>query len=96
MDPLQGPCPDIAPGLDIRLEILEAGEDALRVRPRGTGRLLSSSQGIGLAILRLEQMEAVERGKARFTITTGDGQQKWQVTPYWPDWRPQAPPLEET
>ena len=96
MEILQERGPDITPGSDIRPEILETGEDAPRVRPRGTGRLLSSTRGIGLALLRLEQVEAVEQGKARFTIIAGGGEQKWQVTPYWPDWWPQPPPPEET
>ncbi|KAI0824603.1 Aminomethyltransferase folate-binding domain-containing protein [Trametes gibbosa] len=81
--------------LDIRPQTLYAGdESASRPRPRGTGKLLSSVRGVGLALLRLEQVEAVEQGRARFSLTTGEGQE-WSVTPYRPDWWPQPPPETE-
>ncbi|KAI0722962.1 Aminomethyltransferase folate-binding domain-containing protein [Earliella scabrosa] len=83
--------PVIPPQTDIRPQLLQVGDDsAPRPRPRGTGKLLSSKKGVGLAVLRLEQVEAVEQGKARFTLTSGEGQD-WTVTPYWPDWWPRAP-----
>ena len=86
--------PVIPPQTDIRPQLLQVGDDsAPRPRPRGTGKLLSSKKGVGLAVLRLEQVEAVEQGKARFTLTSGEGQD-WNVTPYWPDWWPRAPPQE--
>lgn len=69
-------------------------EHTPKPRPRGTGKLLSSIQGVGLALLRLEQVEAFEQDKARFTLTSTEGQE-WGMTPYWPDWWPQRP-LEES
>ena len=94
LDKLPEDVPTIPADSDIRPQLLETGEEgARRPRPRGTGSLLSSTQGVGLALLRLEQAEAVEQGKARFVLTTGEGEE-WSVTPYWPDWWPQPPPEE--
>ncbi|KAI0356577.1 Aminomethyltransferase folate-binding domain-containing protein [Trametes cingulata] len=87
--------PDSPPNLPLQLEIRPQGvqtadESAPRLRARGTGKLLSSTRGVGLALLRLEQVAAVEQGRARFSLTNSDGQE-WGVSPYWPDWWPQPP-----
>ncbi|RDX53200.1 Aminomethyltransferase folate-binding domain-containing protein [Lentinus brumalis] len=87
--------PAIPADSDIRPHLLQSVDDgAPRPRPRGTGTLLSSTQGVGLALLRLEQVEAVEQGKMRFALTTGEGEE-WGVSPYWPDWWPHPPPEEQ-
>ncbi|KAG6890270.1 hypothetical protein C0992_002536 [Termitomyces sp. T32_za158] len=65
-------------------------------RPRGTGRLLTSSQGIGLALLRLEQVEAVEQGELslRFNVDSGPSEGTWEIQHWWPDWWPRR--IEES
>ena len=94
---MEGPpteVPEIPPGVEIRPEAVETGDQIGRPRFRGTGRLLSTTQGVGLAVLRLEQVEAVEQGRARFILSAGEGQPLWQATPYRPDWWPNPPPQE--
>ena len=91
LDVLPQDLPSVPPESDIRPQLLETGEDgAPRPRPRGTGKMLSSTQGVGLALLRLEQVEAVEQGKAKFSLSSPEGHELG-VTPYWPDWWPQQP-----
>ncbi|OJT10501.1 hypothetical protein TRAPUB_12939 [Trametes pubescens] len=95
MDRLPDEPPTVEPQLEIRPHAVQsADESTSRPRPRGTGKLLSSTRGVGLALLRLEQVEAVEQGRARFSLTSGAGQE-WGVTPYYPDWWPQPPPESE-
>ncbi|KAG6820097.1 hypothetical protein H0H93_005409 [Arthromyces matolae] len=62
-------------------------------RPRGTGKLLTSYQGVGLALLRLEQVEAAERGELsmRINVESGAGKGVWEVQHWWPDWWPVRP-----
>ncbi|KAH9894325.1 Aminomethyltransferase folate-binding domain-containing protein [Cubamyces lactineus] len=86
--------PSIAPQSEIRPQAIQSEEGAPRPRPRGTGKLLSSVRGVGLALLRLEQVEAVKQGRAKF-ITTNEEGQEWGVTPYWPDWWPPQPEQPE-
>ncbi len=91
LDTLPRDIPSAPPESDIRLQLIQTGDGAPRPRPRGTGKLLSSTHGVALALLRLEQVEAVEQGKAKFSLsspTEGDG---LGVTPFWPDWWPQQP-----
>ncbi|KNZ79866.1 Putative transferase CAF17, mitochondrial [Termitomyces sp. J132] len=59
-------------------------------RPRGTGKLLTSSQGIGLALLRLEQVEAAEQGELSlgFNVEGGPSEGAWEIQHCWPDWWP--------
>ena len=83
--------PSVPPGSDIRPQLLQTGDGASRPRPRGTGKLLSSTQGVGLALVRLEQVEAVEQGKAKFSLSGPTEGEELGVTPYWPDWWPQQP-----
>ncbi|KAL1946683.1 hypothetical protein VTO73DRAFT_14787 [Trametes versicolor] len=95
LDRLPDESPSVEPQLEIRPHAVQSGDDSTpRPRPRGTGKLLSSTRGVGLALLRLEQVEAVEQGRARFSLTNGAGQE-WGVTPYWPDWWPQPPTESE-
>lgn len=60
-------------------------------RIRGTGKLLSNVHGVGLALLRLEHVDLVQRGLAKFQLQTGQtGQDEvvWDVSHWWPDWWP--------
>ncbi|KAI0650067.1 Aminomethyltransferase folate-binding domain-containing protein [Trametes meyenii] len=83
--------PTLAPQTDIRAQALQSGDDGTpRTRPRGTGKLLSSIRGVGLGLLRLEQVEAVEQGRAKFVSVNAQGQE-WGITPYWPEWWPERP-----
>ena len=67
-------------------------EGAPRTRPRGTGKLLSTTHGVGLALLRLEHVSAVEEGRAdlEFELPSQDGNSnsKYTVRPWTPDWWP--------
>ncbi|KAI9001256.1 Aminomethyltransferase folate-binding domain-containing protein [Trametes punicea] len=90
MDRLPQEGPSLPPHLEIRPQTLQTGNESTpRPRQRGTGKLLSSVRGVGLALLRLEQVEAVEQGHARLALTS-EGQE-WGATPYWPDWWPHQP-----
>ncbi|KEP52082.1 aminomethyltransferase [Rhizoctonia solani 123E] len=61
-------------------------------RPRGTGTLLSNVHGLGLALLRLEHVEGVERGELVMSFAQmGDkGTESWIVLPKRPVWWPVA------
>ncbi|KAG9103283.1 ccr4 associated factor [Ceratobasidium sp. 370] len=67
-------------------------------RPRGTGTLLSNFNGFGLALLRLEHAEGVERGELAMSLVLPDDQQggKWVVRPQRPKWWPVAPENSES
>ncbi|KAK7682557.1 hypothetical protein QCA50_014357 [Cerrena zonata] len=77
-------------GCDIRPKVVIAQGDP-KVRPRGTGKLLSTTQCVGLALLRLEQVDAVERGEIRLTFEQENADATksiWGVTPWRPSWWP--------
>lgn len=59
-------------------------------RPRGTGSLLSNVHGVGLALLRLEHVEGVERGELvmNFALMGDRGPDAWVVHPKRPTWWP--------
>ncbi|KAJ4466530.1 Aminomethyltransferase folate-binding domain-containing protein [Lentinula aciculospora] len=57
-------------------------------RPRGSGKLLSNSHGIGLALLRTEHVEGVASGNLELHFTSESGT-SWSVMPWWPEWWPQ-------
>jgi transferase CAF17, mitochondrial len=83
------------PGLDIRASRTHAPAEGRVARPRGTGKLLSTVKEVGLALLRLEHVEGLERGDLKFELlggevgTSGNGHDiQWLVTPWWPDWWP--------
>ncbi|CAE7093006.1 unnamed protein product [Rhizoctonia solani] len=61
-------------------------------RPRGTGTLLSNVHGVGLALLRLEHVEGVERGELvmNFAQMGEKGTESWVVLPKRPVWWPAA------
>lgn len=74
----------------MRAVVIRPPEDGSRVpRPRGNGKLLTSTQGIGLALLRLEHVEGAEKGDLRidFDVASEDGRATWGVSHWWPDWR---------
>ncbi|KAF9534855.1 Aminomethyltransferase folate-binding domain-containing protein [Crepidotus variabilis] len=58
-------------------------------RPRGSGKLLSTHNGLGLALLRLEHVAGWEKGILRLEFEN-DGV-KWKVSPWRPEWWPQQP-----
>lgn len=55
-------------------------------RPRGTGKLLCTHRGVGLALLRLEHVAGWERGNLKLELE--DEGKKWEVRPRWPEWWP--------
>ena len=59
-------------------------------RPRGTGRLLSNSRGVGLALLRLEHVHGVSTGDLALEVEGGENE-KIGVTPWTPDGWPTMP-----
>jgi len=64
--------------------VLDAGGNIRK--PRGTGKLLNSVKGIGLALLRTDHLEAVDKGGVGLVIGEGSGQRS---VSYWhPDWWP--------
>ena len=81
-------------GYDIRPKVISTPSESAspRPRPRGTGKLLSTTQGVGLALLRLEQVEAFERGEIQLAFETEEGAESvkssWGVTPWRPSWWP--------
>jgi hypothetical protein len=62
-------------------------------RPRGHGKLLTSCDGVGLALMRLEHLEGIEKGdyKLELDVPRGDSKETWRVSHWWPDWWPQNP-----
>jgi len=84
-----------APGLDIRASLTHAPGEGRVARPRGTGKLLSTVNDVGLALLRLEHVDGLEKGDLKFELLSGevdasgngDGT-SWLVKPWWPDWWP--------
>jgi transferase CAF17, mitochondrial len=87
--------PRFTPGLDIRASLTHAPGEGRVARPRGTGKLLSIVNDVGLALVRLEHVDGLERGDLKFELLSGevgtpgngDGT-SWLVTPWWPDWWP--------
>jgi transferase CAF17, mitochondrial len=85
--------PLFSTNLDIRAS-LNRGVDELDrpvARPRGHGKLLTSCQGVGLALMRLEHIEGVEKGDLtlELDVLRGDSKKTWSVSHWWPDWWPQ-------
>ncbi|KDQ64834.1 hypothetical protein JAAARDRAFT_145993 [Jaapia argillacea MUCL 33604] len=91
-DTLPQNIPSFKSDVDIRASIIRAPEDDRPTpRPRGTGKLLSSTQGVGLALLRLEHVEGAKSGDLRLEFEAGEEKKKWAVSPWWPDWWPRQP-----
>ena len=55
-------------------------------KPRGTGKLLNNVQGIGLALLRTDHLEAMDKGEVGLVI--GEGAEQRRVSYWYPDWWP--------
>ena len=88
----------VGPGTDIRIRNTSAASGGPRVRPRGTGKLLTTIDSIGLALLRLEHVLAVEKGESQFYIDTPSGdtfETSNSVIPWRPDWWPELRPATE-
>jgi hypothetical protein len=91
--------PSFPPTIDIRAAITgPKTDDRPSPRPRGTSKLLSSTQGVGLALLRLEHVEGAARGELGLGFEFEEGGEgddkvakKWGVTSWWPDWWPTRP-----
>ena len=81
--------PSYPTNIDIRASVNRALDKAI-LRPRGHGKLLSSYQGVGLALMRLEHVEGVEKGDLtlEFDVSQGDNKETWRVSHWWPDWWP--------
>ncbi|KAJ3535667.1 hypothetical protein NMY22_g6380 [Coprinellus aureogranulatus] len=88
-DPSSGPLPlpsSIPPGLDIKP--VSDGERK-GPRPRGTGKLLSTTtQGVGLALLRLEHVLAARVGELKLEATDPTTGEAYGITPWVPSWWP--------
>jgi transferase CAF17, mitochondrial len=89
------PHQQFTPGLDIRASRTHVPGEGRIARPRGTGKLLSTIKEVGLALLRLEHVEGLERGDLKFELqgeevgASDKGEDtQWLVTPWWPDWWP--------
>jgi len=68
----------------IKPRVLDAGGDIRK--PRGTGKLLTSVKGVGLALLRMDHLEAVDKGAVGLAI--GEGAEQRRVIHWNPDWWP--------
>ncbi|KAI9448314.1 Aminomethyltransferase folate-binding domain-containing protein [Lactarius indigo] len=81
-------------GMNIRASLTHAPGEGRVARPRGTGKLLSTLRGVGLALLRLEHVEGLEKGDLKFelvdeeAVALGNNTRPSFVTPWWPDWWP--------
>ena len=82
-------------GLSIRASLTHAPGEGRVARPRGTGKLLSTLRGVGLALLRLEHVEGLEKGDLKFElvdegVVAPNDKTPPCVTPWWPDWWPKG------
>ncbi|KAA1466181.1 Aminomethyltransferase folate-binding domain-containing protein [Dentipellis sp. KUC8613] len=70
LSPSSSTIPNFRPHLSIRAShSVSPNEDGVRrPRPRGTGKLLTNVNGVGLALLRLEHVEAALRGELAFEL----------------------------
>ena len=64
--------------------VLETGGNTRK--PRGTGKLLGSVRGVGLALLRADHLDAVDKG--RVSLAIGEGPEQRRVSYWYPDWWP--------
>ncbi|KAF6762679.1 mitochondrial protein [Ephemerocybe angulata] len=84
-------------GLDVK-PVVETSPDGERKgpRPRGTGKLLSTTtQGVGLALLRLEHVSAARAGALNLQVTNPLTNEVLSVSPWIPSWWPE-PENEDT
>ncbi|GLB33738.1 putative aminomethyltransferase folate-binding domain-containing protein [Lyophyllum shimeji] len=86
--------PSYPSNLNVKPTVVLRPDDTRTIpRPRGAGKLLSSQQGVGLALLRLEHVEAAEKGDLNLEIQVEDGGSKgtWALSHWWPSWWPHQP-----
>lgn len=96
--------PSLPPSIDIRASVVSSNNkdpNHAKPRPRGSGKLLSSVQGVGLALMRLEHVEGAASGELDlgFELAGEDVHapgvaKKWGVKSWWPDWWPKAQSAE--
>ncbi|KAJ3572456.1 hypothetical protein NP233_g3064 [Leucocoprinus birnbaumii] len=88
--------PDFPLHLDIRplRANLPSGDKSLP-RPRGTGKLLSTQDQFGLALLRLEHVESALKNELSLQLENPADGKTWQASPWWPSWWPEPPAEEE-
>lgn len=79
------------PGTDIRLVKGKSDADA-PTRSRSAGKLLSSIHNVGLALLRLEQVEETHKGKAVLQVEGTNGH-PLRVHASVPEWWPKEPEI---
>jgi transferase CAF17, mitochondrial len=72
--------------IDIRPVVTE---DSALPRTRGAGKLLTRTNGIGLALLRLDHFTGAINGAARLQAEVPES--PLQVQPWRPDWWPDVP-----
>lgn len=86
--------PPLTSGLSIRASLTHSPGQGRVARPRGTGKLLSTLRGVGLALLRLEHVEGLEKGDLKFElvdegdVASNNNTPPSSVIPWWPDWWP--------
>lgn len=91
MSQIPGPAPDFPLHCDIRpIRINPSSVDKHLPRPRGMGKLLSTCNQFGLALLRLEHVESASNGGLSFEIEDPEDAKIWQVSPWWPTWWPES------
>ncbi|KAG7097030.1 hypothetical protein E1B28_004423 [Marasmius oreades] len=76
-------------GLDIKPTVLSSSAERVP-RPRGIGKLLSSTHGVGLALMRLEHLAGVEKKELdlRLHSDRSDSSESYHVEHWWPEWWP--------
>jgi hypothetical protein len=89
--------PEIPSGTNITaVPNASATEPDRPLRFRGNGKLLTSFQGLGLALLRSEHVEAACQGHADLQLEIGEGERtKFDVQPWWPEPWPAPPEVVE-
>ncbi|KAL0577708.1 ccr4 associated factor [Marasmius crinis-equi] len=85
----------LSPGLAIKPSVLASSSEHRVPRPRGSGKLLSSVQGVGLASMRLEHAAGVEKKELELKVTSGSegSEETFEVEHWWPEWWPQQSEL---
>ncbi|ETW84361.1 hypothetical protein HETIRDRAFT_314149 [Heterobasidion irregulare TC 32-1] len=93
---------DFSPGVDIRASLTHPPPEGRLVRPRGSGKLLSTAKGVGLALLRLEHVQGLMKGDIKFEVAGTKGEsaeagegESWHVTPWWPNPETEAAVFEK-
>ncbi|KII94791.1 hypothetical protein PLICRDRAFT_33599 [Plicaturopsis crispa FD-325 SS-3] len=86
--------PSLPSDLNIAETALPMADGTPRPRPRGSGRLLSSTQGVGLALLRYSALGQPQKAERRLLVEVpveGGVERQWAASYWWPDWWPKQP-----